>query len=366
MRRRLYQSFSLIFVSLVLACSEERALAPVPPVDPLVHEPWEDEEAEIVAFLVSGKFTAPRELYERVRGDLATIRNVWGDTIPELDSITVRSRFATRWITLGVTDGAFEAIRAGTYHDWDSLNALFGVDWVAPSEYYPSIHVRFSPRINICRVLEVYERLPGVRWSSTFGGWFDGPRLYALQTNESVAYVFRYADGDCMSGCYHSTFYYFLSWADTVVLVGKWSSGDPGVWPSWLPEAFVARGYFDNGDEAYRNRDHIPPGRVGDLRVDTVHPGGSVTLSFTVPGNDGGEGQASYIEVAAALGNLNEINWKSFPYMRQDLRASESGTTMTFTVSGLELNAPSSIAIRVFDGRGNDSRVSNVVTVTPV
>ena len=213
--------------------------------EPLIHEPWEDEEAELLALLMSGELCAPRDLYERVHQDLALIRSEWGDSIPDLRKVTYTPMWYTMGLILGVDEPTYQAIEKGQYTAWDSLNALFEVDSIVPFEQSDGgsfyVGIGFGAHLNPRQTFDAYTGLPGVEsaFSSTHAG--DWPNVYGFTHESGPVYLFRDAWGDCLSGCIWSHFWYFRSTNEGLSYVGGWLPTEEGQTPpSWWEEASLA------------------------------------------------------------------------------------------------------------------------------
>lgn len=207
---RIAQFAVLTTLSIALACSERRPLTPSAPPEPVVHDPWEDSDAEMIAIVFSDELSAPADLYNRVHADLSFFRGTWGDSIPKLRTIVVRSARATSGLCLYVTADAKNSMLNGEYHDWDSINSLIGVTEVSFSDG-PFAYLKFQSRLNLCRLTGLYESLPGVLGAYSRSIIWDGPTLYAAETLAGICYYFRDAWGDIQSGCMYSHYFAFES-----------------------------------------------------------------------------------------------------------------------------------------------------------
>lgn len=97
-------------------------------------------------------------------------------------------------------------------------------------------------------------------------------------------------------------------------------------------------------------------GAPKDVHAQTI---GTVTLTWTAPGDDSLSGTASLYDVRYSFEPINEEN---FPFAGRVavIRPARSGSTETFTVAGLLPNYDYYFAIRTADDVGNWSRVSNL------
>ncbi|GAB4326120.1 MAG: hypothetical protein Kow0074_20330 [Candidatus Zixiibacteriota bacterium] len=357
----------LAMLLILVACSGDQGIGPVTPDEPTAHEPWPDEEAENLAWLISGYTWAPRDLYERIRADLDTIRERWGDSIVFTYSddysvnVLKQCRHYSQWdpgdAWFEVEDSTYVRIKSGNYHAWDSLNQMFratgGVD-------YAYAHVHSDDRVNPLRMIEAYERLPGIQF-----GWSpsallrDPPNVFAYQFDWGIGYLFSYTLGGWPGGGGPHAYYYFRSTLKHIVYVGQYynDSGDSPE-PKWWDEAIQCLLLSALGDEEFRKRDTIPPARTSDLALIGDQLGSVVELSLTAPGNDGMAGQAQTYEFTWSTELFTDNSW---PGTKTRVEAKPPGARVTITLDNLPADTINYIALRTVDGRGNYSGISNIV-----
>lgn len=111
--------------------------------------------------------------------------------------------------------------------------------------------------------------------------------------------------------------------------------------------------------------DAIPPGPVTDLAVisTTTH---SATLSWTAPGNDGGEGTAAVYDLRYATALITDQTWEAGVQVLDLPQPAIAGTPETFTVDGLLTGQVVYFALKTGDERPNWSALSNVAEGTIV
>lgn len=90
----------------------------------------------------------------------------------------------------------------------------------------------------------------------------------------------------------------------------------------------------------------------------------TVTLSWTAPGDDGDNGQASYYDIRYSTSVINDGNWDLATQVDGEPTPQTAGNTETFLVSGLNPSTTYYFAIKVGDEVPNWSTLSNVVTIT--
>jgi hypothetical protein len=358
------------------ACSNDHGTSPDVEPEPEAHEPWEDDEAENLAWLISGYTWAPRDLYERIRSDLAAIREGWADstfyadsargwTVDVLKLCRHYPRSSPGRLVLVTEPETYNRMTAGEYHDWDSLNAALH----AEVEFrYEHPYITSSDRVNYYRMATAYERLPGVKtvWPRD-GGIGDRSNLYAYQYAWGIAYLFRFGYGDCPSGCICSAYFYFRSNGERLEYVGGWNpcvARDAE--PAWWEEAYPCIELYRLGDEEYRARDVTPPATISDLRIVAPQVSRTVSVAFTSPGDDSLAGQALSYSVHWGYEPVTDSNW-SIPSYHPEIGGMASfdahppGSQVTLTLTTLAGDTINYIAVRAYDGRGNASGISNQV-----
>lgn len=100
-----------------------------------------------------------------------------------------------------------------------------------------------------------------------------------------------------------------------------------------------------------------------DLQV-TATTDSSVTLSWTVPGDDGGAGQASAYEIRYSTDPITEVNFAAATLCSNLPTPGATGTTQTFEITGLQASTTYYFALKTADEVPNWSLISNIATVT--
>jgi|GEM_PF-1075486 len=112
--------------------------------------------------------------------------------------------------------------------------------------------------------------------------------------------------------------------------------------------------------------DSTPPSTITDFRVTNVTIN-SATVAWTVPGDDGGTGQAASYDMRWASALITEANFASRGYITTEPAPAASGTTQSMTVNGFGPGRTYFLALKTSDERPNWSGMSNVlVFTTPV
>lgn len=195
-------------------------------------------EAEIMASAYGGQVYAPEALKWQIYVDLASIRSQYRTMIPQVDSVTFIAPWWLSRVIMAPDSATYEAIKAGTYTGWDSLNALYqpvNISWSGAFRY---VYLDFWQTMNPSVLAEMYAALPGIEiaYRDIWGG--DWPTIYRLADGGVRAYIFRQAWGDCPAGCISSKLWYFLVTPSGLQYNGY--AEPPGVIPGWWPIAVAA------------------------------------------------------------------------------------------------------------------------------
>lgn len=119
--------------------------------------PRENKEAEEAALWLSGSLVAPDDVYSMLVGHFQSIRDEFGDQMPELRDTPFRSHWDSQALHLTVTEEAMQRYELGEFHDLDSLNALFGATRIQALPGGPVLSLGFAGRYNPYRLATVYE-----------------------------------------------------------------------------------------------------------------------------------------------------------------------------------------------------------------
>ena len=90
----------------------------------------------------------------------------------------------------------------------------------------------------------------------------------------------------------------------------------------------------------------------------------SVTLGWTVPGEEGVTGTPASYDIRYADGLITEGNWETATQVSGEPVAGALGDAQTFTITGLDAGAVYYVAMKVLDEVGHSSELSNVVSAT--
>jgi len=201
-------------------------------------EPEVLQDARIIAMVLEGSIRPPEGLAGIVARELTTIRGEFGEMDGRIAGIHVRTPWDPNAVLIGMTDEAAASVEAGTYTDWNQLNADEGAQVAEVHRFSGSAWVilRFDDLINARLMAERYTGFSGVKYSlpDLYGG--DSPNLYPNVLDGRRTYLFREAGGDCPAGCTTSEFWYFRMMDGAPTYVGHWDAKAPQ--PDWWPEAY--------------------------------------------------------------------------------------------------------------------------------
>lgn len=110
------------------------------------------------------------------------------------------------------------------------------------------------------------------------------------------------------------------------------------------------------------NVDFIPPARVDDLKVSGSVDGGSATISFTAPGDDDYDGNASAYDIRYSTAPINDQNWKEANPVSDIAQPMRGGSGQSIIIRGLQDETSYYFALRACDDSAQCSPISNVAT----
>lgn len=130
--------------------------------------------------------------------------------------------------------------------------------------------------------------------------------------------------------------------------------------------AFAAKGGNGKPGGGGGDADTVSPAAIGDLSA--ANSGGSApffTLSWTAVGDDGTDGTANSYDMRFIVGGvLDETSWETAAQIQSVPSPDESGTSQVAIPYDLPFESTCQIGVKVVDEAGNESLLSNVVTVT--
>lgn len=202
----------------------------------LAATPRLDAEAEWLAIAVDGTFAASRDTYERVRSDLAAIR----ERLPVAERVRASTR--VNRINFLVDEPTHAAMIAGTYDAWDCLHARYGWELTSNESSgfgVPPTYVvsgALAGRLDHAAITALYNGLPGVA-NASFGSPTDGSGLCVTRdASDSLHYVFVEGSGDCESGCLQRAYTHVTTAPDGLIeLAGETSPRDTTL-PDWVAQ----------------------------------------------------------------------------------------------------------------------------------
>src|SRR6185503_6473762 len=167
----------------------------------ILASPRPDRGAEELALLLGTGVAADEQIYQRLHADLAAIRAA--------DPLLASRDFRNIWwdsqsLVLALTTEAWQAINAGTYSEWNCLNAWYrgSKRMVGTLESNPWASLTFAGSLHPYRIAPDYAALQGVTFAEPnfFGypaceGCTPSPGLCAI-SDESIIYDYFIEDGE--------------------------------------------------------------------------------------------------------------------------------------------------------------------------
>lgn len=111
------------------------------------------------------------------------------------------------------------------------------------------------------------------------------------------------------------------------------------------------------------DQDQTAPGAILNLLASQI-TSNAIALTWTAPGDDGYQGQASEYDIRYSTVNITYANWGTCTRVANVPAPHLAGTAETFTVNGLQPNTGYYIAIKTYDEVPNYSLLSNIIHPT--
>jgi hypothetical protein len=201
--------------------------------------PRSDAEAELLALEATGAIVAPQDVYERVGGELARIRQAHD----ELAQLTARPSWIPENVLMGFDRQGAAAVRRGSYDAWDGLNRRFGVKEIEVFDDF--VALTFEGRFYGPLVADEYARLPNVRYAEPNFTVGDGDDVCLEIDGDTHFFVFVEGEGDCLAGCLHHAYWGFaVDAAGQIAALGTWMDEPEGSMPEWLESLTACRGWL--------------------------------------------------------------------------------------------------------------------------
>jgi hypothetical protein len=198
---------------------------------------WAPQEAELISLCLSGELEPPERLSQRVLNELAAIRSTYGDDFDPITSLEFIPPWLVSCLIVGLDSSSAEQFVEGKYNAWDGLNEKYHVTRINISNIsLGAVTLYFERTLHPRRLAEEYRILPGVSYAEPNGLIGDFPNVYPRKANGHLTYLFRYAQGDCPSGCIYSEYWYFVFSGNLPVFVGHWIPYEEPQ-PDWWDEA---------------------------------------------------------------------------------------------------------------------------------
>ena len=199
-------------------------------------QPPASEEARLMALFLSGEIHPPQTLAREIEAHLAQIRAQYGNIDTAINSLSYRPPWVPGRIIMRVDTTTNRMIKEDSYHAWDALNLKYQH---SETKIHSSFVVlSFDGILHSRHLATLYADLPGVQYAEPDGYVGDSPNIYPRSTPSGLTYLFRYAWGDCPSGCIYSKYWYFVITATGPQLIGSWNSQhQPSQPPFWWSDA---------------------------------------------------------------------------------------------------------------------------------
>lgn len=207
-------------------CADYKGLATA---EEMAQSPYLDTESEILAIEASGKIVAPKDVYQRIHDDLASIRAA---------DATVAGIFATpAWpadqLLVSFDATGTEEIGQHSYTAWDCANGLYGVtknQEVGTGD----VILTFGHLFDIEMLASEYAMFVHVLAAGPNHADGDGDDVCAAIGPDglSYTYIFDHGTGDCPAGCTEHVYHGYETDGSSVTSLGSFTNNDPA--PAWF------------------------------------------------------------------------------------------------------------------------------------
>lgn len=193
------------------------------------------EEARLMALSLSGEIQPPQTLAREIEAHLTQIRVQYGNIDTVINSLSYRPPWVPGRIIISVDTTTSRMIKEGNYRAWDALNLKYQHSETKILSSF--VVLSFNGILHSRHLATLYANLPGVKYAEPDGYAGDSPNIYPRSTPSGLTYLFRYAWGDCPSGCIYNKYWYFIITPTGPQLIGSWDPQDQPSQPSWWPDA---------------------------------------------------------------------------------------------------------------------------------
>lgn len=198
-------------------------------------QPPASEEARLMALSLSGEIQPPQTLAREIEAHLTQIRAQYGNIDAVINSLSYRPPWVPGRIIISVDTTTNRMIKEGSYRAWDALNLKYQLlDKKIISSF---VVLSFNGILHSRHLATLYTNLPGVQYAEPDSYAGDSPNIYPRSTSSGLTYLFRYAWGDCPSGCIYNKYWYFIIMPTGPQLIGSWDPQNQSSQPSWWPDA---------------------------------------------------------------------------------------------------------------------------------
>lgn len=237
-----FKKYLLVLFMLLLSACGEKVIGPAQSVLDLTLTPMANEEAELMAYQMTGELVAPVGIYQRIEKDLELIRNTYMDSISQVN-IEYVPHTPPSLLYVRFDSETFDSVVAGNYHYWDDLNNLLRVESIDISTSNRTVILHFEGRLNSVALVEKYAGIEGAESVLTLRGNGQEPTVFALKNKTQIDYFFMEYRETCPGGCNLLDFYYFTVENNQAVFHGSYlftHGYDDSYVPEWAGTALDA------------------------------------------------------------------------------------------------------------------------------
>lgn len=199
-----------------------------------------------MALWLSHELVAPEALYQRLDTAVNLLRNQYHYRNPALQQTHYELPVKPNILSVKFDSMGSDAMRAGSYSGWDSLNALFGATGYDTTGYdfgefgaWVYAELRFAGIFNAESLAVRYSLLEGIDIAYPQELYPQESSLIPSLRNDTLEFLLWNGWGDCFNGCLQNAFSFYREDADSFILVGAMYKNETPELPNWwLDDAY--------------------------------------------------------------------------------------------------------------------------------
>lgn len=196
-----------------------------------------NQDAMLMDLYLSDEIKPSPDYYDRIARDIYKIKNKYYEEYSDILRIGFRFPYVHNELLMAFDDTTTQKVKAGEYHDWDSLNAEYSlVELYDHTDFY---ELQFECCSHMYYLAPLYGKLPGVRYVNR--NWTNEPNsnIYPKVKGDTLTYFYKHGwECSLAGGCANYEFLYIRSYRKIVEIVGYWNYKEHPNYPEWWDEAY--------------------------------------------------------------------------------------------------------------------------------